>query len=107
MRPHLRARWTELTLPPAGTRLVLDEVDEAGCPTGRVVPVVVASEPRNTGSSTPRMRAVALEALTEPPHLCLCGHVRVLHAQNRGPCTLCGDAGCSAYEPRDLREELL
>ena len=100
-----RARWTGAGLPPAGTRLTLEEVDDAGVPTGLFLAVVVAAQPSRHASSTQRL--VAIAALSEPPHLCVCLHVRVLHDHQRGPCTLCGEEACPLYRPKDPREEPL
>lgn len=93
-------------LPVVGELLDLEEVDPQGRPTGRRVRARVETAPpggERRASSTQRLFAV--DVPRDPPHLCLCGHVRTLHADRAGVCTLCPKGVCWGYIPTDPRRE--
>ncbi len=111
MRASLRHWCLATELPTVGDVLHLEELDAAGAPTGRRVRVRVEATPADLPhrpSSTQRLFAV--DAPRDPPRLCRCSHIRILHKReaggHRGACTLCDDEDkCATYAPVDPREE--
>lgn len=115
MRATLRHWCTAFDAPPAvGTLLRLEELNPDGGPTGRHVLARVEASP--DGAEGPRrpsstQRLFAVDVPPDCPHMCRCGHVRVLHqlppnpTDPRGPCSLCPPDACPAYRPTDPREE--